>query len=117
MTASAFHIPLCDRAVDGVVCIRLCHHLPTQAERQRLLGELLRVADRFVVMTFFDFNSVKNLLRRARPFDRKPPKLTMTTGEVAALARAHGFALRRSPYLSFFGSGHRYALLVREGAA
>jgi len=117
MTASAFHIPLCDRAVDGVVCIRLCHHLPTQTERQRLLAELLRVADRFVVMTFFDFNSVKNVLRRVRPFDRKPPKLTMTTREVAGLAAERGFALRRCPYLSFFGSGHRYALLVRQGAA
>ena len=117
MTASAFHIPLSDRAVDGVVCIRLCHHLPTQTERQRLLAELLRVADRFVVMTFFDFNSVKNVLRRVRPFDRKPPKLTMTTSEVAGLAAERGFALRRCPYLSFFGSGHRYALLVRKGAA
>ena len=117
MTASAFHIPLCDRAVDGIVCIRLCHHLPTKTERERLLAELLRVADRFVVMTFFDFHSVKNLLRRARPFDRKPPKLTMTAGEVSGQAAKHGFALRRAPYLSFFGSGHRYALLVRKGAA
>jgi hypothetical protein len=117
MTASAFHIPLADRSVDGVVCIRLCHHLPTPAERRRLLTELLRVADRFVVMTFFDFNSVKNVLRRIRPFDRKPPKHTMRTGEVAELAAARGFVLRRCPYLSFFGSGHRYALLVREEAA
>jgi len=116
MTASAFHIPLADRALDGVVCIRLCHHLPTSAERQRLLTELLRVADRFVVMTFFDFNSVKNVLRRIRPFDRKPPKHTMRSEEVAGLAAARGFVLRRCPYLSFFGSGHRYALLVREGA-
>ena len=117
MTASAFHIPLADRSVDGVVCIRLCHHLPTPAERQRLLTELLRVADRFVVMTYFDFNSVKNVLRRIRPFDRKRPKNTMRTEEVAGLAAARGFALRRSPHLSFFGSGHRYALLVRAGAA
>ena len=117
MTASAFYVPLADRAVDGVVCIRLCHHLPTQAERQRLLTELLRVADRFVIMTFFDFNSVKNVLRRIRPFDRKPPKHTMRIDEVAGLAAARGFVLRRCPYLSFFGSGHRYALLVREGAA
>jgi hypothetical protein len=117
MTASAFHVPLADRSVDGVVCIRLSHHLPTPVERQRLLSELLRVADRFVVMTFFDYNSVKNVLRRIRPFDRKPPKNTMRTDEVAGLAAARGFALRRCPYLSFFGSGHRYALLVREGAA
>jgi SAM-dependent methyltransferase len=117
MTASAFHIPLADRSVDGVVCIRLCHHLPTPAERQRLLTELLRVADRFVVMTFFDYNSVKNVLRRIRPFDRKPPKNTMRTEGVAAIAAARGFVLQRCPYLSFFGSGHRYALLVRERAA
>ena len=117
MTASAFHVPLADRSVDGVVCIRLCHHLPTPAERWRLLGELLRVADRFVVMTFFDYSSVKNVLRRIRPFDRKPPKNTMRTAEVARLAASHGFVLQRCPYLSFFGSGHRYALLVREGAA
>ena len=117
MTASAFHIPLADRSVDGVVSIRLCHHLPTPAERQRLLGELLRVADRFVVMTFFDFSSVKNVLRRIRPFDRKPPKNTMRTREVAQLAAANGFELRRCPYLSFFGSGHRYALLVRKASA
>ena len=80
----------------------------------RLLAELLRVADRFVVMTFFDFHSVKNLLRRVRPFDRKPPKLTMTAGEVAGLAAARGFGLRRAPHLSFLASGHRYALLVRK---
>jgi hypothetical protein len=115
MTASAFHIPLRDRAVDGVVCIRLCHHLPTTAERERLMTELLRVAERFVVMTFFDFRSVKNLLRRARrPLDGKPPKHTMRTEEVRHLAAASGFAMRSAPYLSFLGSGHRYALFVRE---
>jgi hypothetical protein len=41
----------------------------------------------------------------------------MRTDEVAGLAAARGFVLQRCPYLSFFGSGHRYALLVREGAA
>lgn len=115
MTASAFHIPLQDRAVDGVVCIRLCHHLPTPAERERLLAELLRVADRFVIMTFFDFNSLKNLLRRARrPFDGNEPKHTMRTADVRRLAAAGGYSVRTAPYLSWVGSGHRYALLVRN---
>jgi SAM-dependent methyltransferase len=115
MTATGFRIPLRDRAVDGVVCIRLSHHLPAPTERERLLRELLRVADRFVVMTFFDFRSVKNLLRRARrPLDRKPPKHTMRTEDVGRLAAAHGFVLHSAPYLSFLGSGHRYALVVRR---
>jgi ubiquinone/menaquinone biosynthesis C-methylase UbiE len=118
MTASAFHIPLCDRGVDAAVCIRLSHHLPSATERTRLLTELLRVADRFVVMTFFDFRSVKNWLRRARqPFDHKPPKHTMRVEEIAHIATQHGFTLRRCPPLSRLGSGHRYALLVRRSEA
>jgi hypothetical protein len=104
--------------VDAAVCIRLSHHLPSATERTRLLTELLRVADRFVVMTFFDFRSVKNWLRRARqPFDHKPPKHTMRVEEIAHIATQHGFTLRRCPPLSRLGSGHRYALLVRRSEA
>jgi hypothetical protein len=118
MTASAFHIPLRDRGVDAAVCIRLCHHLPTPTERARLVSELLRVADRFVLMTFFDFRSLKNWLRRARqPFDHKPPKHTMRVEEIGRIAAQHGFTLRRCPALSRLGSGHRYALLVRDAEA
>lgn len=115
MTASAFHIPLQDRSVDGVVCCRLCHHLPTVAERERLVAELLRVARRFVIMTFFDYHSLKNTLRRARrPLDGKAPKMTMTVDRVRELARANGAELVAQPALSRLFSGHRYALMVRR---
>lgn len=116
MTASAFHIPLRDDSVDGIICVRLSHHLPTAAERERLLKELLRVARRFVIMTYFDHHSLKNTLRRMRrPFDRKPPKMTMTTARVAELARECGARLVDAPPLSRIGSGHRYALIVKDG--
>ena len=115
MTASAFHIPLRDNSVDGTICVRLSHHLPTAAERERLLTELLRVSRRFVIMTFFDHYSLKNLLRRLRrPLDRKPPKMTMTTARVAELARERGARLIAAPPLSRIGSGHRYALIVKD---
>ena len=115
MTASAFHIPLRDGSVDGTICVRLSHHLPTAAERERLLTELLRVSRRFVIMTFFDHHSLKNVLRRLRqPFDRKPPKMTMTTARVAELATAGGARLIAAPPLSRVGSGHRYALIVKD---
>jgi SAM-dependent methyltransferase len=115
MTASAFHIPFRDSEVDGVVCCRLCHHLPTAEERERLIAELLRVSRRFVIMTYFDYHSVKNLLRRARaPFDKKPPKMTMTTDRVAELARLGGAKLEAWPALSRLFSGHRYALMVKR---
>ena len=115
MTASAFHIPFRDQSVDGVVCCRLNHHLPTPEERERLVTELLRVSRRFVIMTFFDYHSVKNYIRRIRrPFNRKPPKMTMAVAQVRALARENGARLLAQPPLSRLFSGHRYALMVRE---
>lgn len=115
MTASAFHIPLADNSVDGTVCPRLCHHLPLPEERERLIEELLRVSRRFVIMTFFDHYSLKNWLRRIRaPFNKKPPKLTMTVDRVRELAEASGARLEAYPMLSPTSSGHRYALMVKQ---
>lgn len=115
MTASGFHLPFRDGSVDGIVCVRLNHHLPTAEERERLVRELLRVARKFVIMTFFDYHSLKNLLRRVRrPFDGKPPKMTMTVDRVRELAAAGGFDLVEAPALSHIGSGHRYGLLVKR---
>jgi SAM-dependent methyltransferase len=115
MTASAFHIPLRAGSVDGVVCCRLSHHLPTVAERERLVSELLRVARRFVILTFFDHHSVKNTLRRIRrPFDGKPPKMTLSVEQVRELARQGGAELVAQPALSRLFSGHRYALMVKR---
>jgi SAM-dependent methyltransferase len=116
MTASAFHIPLRNRSVDGVVCVRLSHHLPTAAERERLFAELLRVSRRFAIVTFFDRHSLKHLTWRLRhPFSRKARKPALTVREVAGLAQAHGGRLVSTAPLSRFGSGHRYALILKEG--
>ena len=111
LAASGFHIPVRDGGVDGVACVRLSHHLPTVDERHRLLHELLRVARSYVLMTFFDHYSPKNRIRQWRG---RPPKLTMTSREVAGIAREHGMKLVADPMLSWLGSGHRYALLVRD---
>lgn len=118
MTASAFHIPLRDASVDGVVCVRLSHHLPTAAERERLFAEVLRVSRRFAIVTYFDRHSLKHLTWRLRhPFSRKARKPALSRSEVAALAAAHGARLVSSEPLSRFGSGHRYALLVRDAGS
>ena len=115
MTASAFHIPFKDDSLDGVVCVRLNHHLPTPEERERLVRELLRVARKFVVMTFFDYHSLKNIGRRLRrPFDKKPPKLTMTVERVRELAHEGGADLVQYPTLAHLSSGHRYGLMVKR---
>ena len=111
MTASAFHIPLKSGAVDATVCCRLSHHLPTTAERERLVAELLRVSKRFVIMTFFDHDSHKN---RRRLTLGKPSKLTMTISQVAELAHRGGAELVAQPAMFSFFSGHRYAVMVKR---
>jgi len=113
MTASAFHIPLKSGAVDATVCCRLSHHLPTTAERERLVAELLRVSKRFVIMTFFDHDSHKN---RRRLTLGKPSKLTMTISQVAELAHRGGAELVAQPAMFPFFSGHRYAVMVKRKA-
>jgi ubiquinone/menaquinone biosynthesis C-methylase UbiE len=116
MAASGFNIPLRDASVDGTVCVRLTHHLPAEAEREQLVRELLRVSKRFLIMSFFDYHSVKNIVRRLRrPFNRKPPKSTMRRGELRRLARDCGARLVEAPALSLLWSGHRYALIVKDG--
>lgn len=115
LTASALRIPFRDASVDGVVCIRLCHHLPQPKERERLVAELLRVARRFVILTFFDYHSLKNLLHRIRRrFNKKRPKYTMTREEIVKIGARHDARLAACPALSWIGSGHRYALLVKS---
>ena len=113
--ASAFDIPLKDQSVDGIFCCRLCHHLPSAPERERLMVEILRVSKRFALMTFFDHHSIKNTVRRLRrPFNKKSPKMTMTVARVRELAKQHGFELVACHPLSRLFSGHRYALMVRK---
>lgn len=115
MTASAFHIPFQNSSIDAIVCIRLCHHLPAPAERERLLCELLRVARKFVIMSFFDYYSFKNTLRRMSSCLRyKKPKNTMTIRQVAEIARKNGGELVACPSLAIIGSGHRYALIEKK---
>lgn len=117
MTASGFHIPLRDASVDGTVCVRLNHHLPTEAEREGLVRELLRVSKRFLIMSFFDYYSLKNTLRRLRrPFNRKPPKSTMKVAELERLAQDCGATLVECAAFFLIGSGHRYALMVKDKA-
>lgn len=116
ITASGFHIPVRDGGVDAAVCVRLFHHLPAVAEQERLLGELLRVARRFVILTFFDYYSVKNTLRRVRaPFNGKPPKITLEPEWLRTEARARGAEVVAMPHLFWLSSGHRYALLRKTG--
>ncbi len=117
MTASALNIPLRDNSVDGSVCCRLNHHLPDANDRDQLVRELLRVSKRFVIMTYFDYYSVKNTIRRIRrPFNKKLPKMTMTHRRLTELASEQNARVIAAPWLALLSSGHRYVLMVKASA-
>jgi ubiquinone/menaquinone biosynthesis C-methylase UbiE len=53
LCADVLALPFIDSVFDGVLCIRLLHHRYSDAERQRILGELARVSRRFVIISFY----------------------------------------------------------------
>jgi len=116
--ASAFHIPYKDGAFDCVFSARLTHHIPEAAERDRFIRELGRVSRNWVVMTFFHTWSIKNILRRIRRlWNRKRPKITMTTGELRGVAKTAGLELVATFPLARLFSGHHYAILKKADGA
>lgn len=106
-------IPLQDRSVDLAFSMRLNHHLVDPTTRREHLRELFRVSGRWVIFSYFDHASLKNLLRRARTnlrLTHKPPKSTLRRSEVQALAAECGFQIVEDPWLFAIGSGHRLVL-------
>jgi len=112
--ASAFEMPLKDRAVDCFFSARLFHHVPDRQERHRYIREMCRVSRKWVIFTFFHTYSLKNFLRvLRRPFNRKKPKVTMTTAELREVASGAGWEVVTTLPLSRLFSGHHYAVLRR----
>ncbi len=112
--ASGLALPFGDDSFDAVASIRLNHHMDEESERERHVRELMRVARRFVIVTFYDYHSFKNRLRRLRaPLNGKRPKRTLSVAQVQELAKAAGWRLVVAPALSLVGSGHRFALLEK----
>ncbi|HZN58280.1 MAG TPA: class I SAM-dependent methyltransferase [Planctomycetota bacterium] len=114
--ASAFQLPFPDGAFDLAVSIRLSHHIPTREARHDHLREVLRVARRFALVTYFGEESMKNRLRNLyrRLGGKKRAKWTLGRREVEALAAAAGFRVVRVKSISSFFSGHFFTLLERS---
>lgn len=114
--ATAFQLPFRPRAFDLVVSIRLSHHIPDRSGRLEHLREMMRVARRFVLATFFGEETLKNRLHElGNRFRRvkKNPKLTLRRTEVRDLAREEGFRTVCCKSLSSLFSGHHFVLLER----
>jgi SAM-dependent methyltransferase len=114
--ASVFQLPFKDGAFDLVVSIRLSHHIPARDGRLDHLRELFRASRRYVLVTFFGEESLKNRMRNLwrRLGSGKRAKYALSLREVEALAREHGFRIVRARRLSPVFSGHVFTLLERS---
>jgi SAM-dependent methyltransferase len=114
--ATAFELPFRDESFDVVASIRLSHHIPEHVDRLRHLRELCRVSRGHVLVSFFDHDSFKNRMRRARARlgEGKRAKKTLSRENVIQTAEACGFALAGRWPLSCVFSGHCFALLSRK---
>jgi SAM-dependent methyltransferase len=61
---SVARLPFRDESFDVVVCCRLLHHLHDTDELQQAVNELVRVAHRFVIASFWDSASLHAWRRR-----------------------------------------------------
>ncbi len=87
--ADVENLAMADRSVDTVVCFRLFQHFPTAAIRQRAVSELCRVADKYVVLSYFSpfsWTQAKLILREklgGRKLRKFPTSLTEVEGYFA----------------------------------
>lgn len=109
MRASAFQIPLTNEGVDGVACIRLAHHLNTKEEKENLIKELLRVSKRFVIVSFNNSKSPKNIIRSIRG---KRKTNTFSKKEIAGVAKENGARLISCRSIATMRT-HCYALIEK----
>lgn len=83
---------------DMVLCFRLFHHLPDEEVRARMVGELCRVASKYVLISYFDPLAVTSLKRsfQRRFFGKQSKQHATSLQEVEGYFRSHNFELAKN---------------------
>jgi ubiquinone/menaquinone biosynthesis C-methylase UbiE len=89
--ADARALPFPDAAFDGVVCLRLVQHLPDEADRAAVFGEVARVAARWAVISAYRTGVLHHLQRRL--LGRDP--MCVPLGRLRRELREAGFRVER----------------------
>lgn len=116
--ASAFRLPFQENAFEAVVCCRLFHHLREPHERSALLGELVRVARRLVVVSFWDAASLhawRHRVGRSRSAAREG-RCAVSKAELALAARDVGAEPLSFHHTFRFLSQQTFAVLGKLGS-
>jgi ubiquinone/menaquinone biosynthesis C-methylase UbiE len=97
LNGSAFALPFKTQSFDGVFLMRLLHHISDQQERLTLYRESARVSRDWVLLTYADYRTPKNLIRetRARWIGDRNPKITLTRDQLRRETESCGLRLKR----------------------
>lgn len=102
---------------EGVISLRLAHHLHEVAVLRAYLRNVSRLAGRWVIVTFRDAASPRVVSRQWLRRVRGKERLTAhRLEEISAVMGAEGLHLVATEHVSRWFSGHRYALYVRDVA-
>jgi hypothetical protein len=76
----------------------LFHHLPNEVVRDRVVGELCRVARNYVLISYFDPFAITSMKRsfQRRFFNKQSKQNATPVNEVEAYFRGHNFELVRN---------------------
>jgi SAM-dependent methyltransferase len=114
LCADVLALPFTDSVFDGVLCIRLLHHRYSDAERQRILGELARVSRRFVIISFYQSTLLHAVARHWR--GSRGRLATMTLPHLRELAQASGLQIQRVHALLRFCHAQTFVVLTKTSA-
>ncbi len=95
LQADVTQIPLPDRSVDLCFCMRLFHHLPSDAIRIAALRELARVSVKCVALSFYNRHSLRYHWRKM--LGKKIRGNFLTFAHLADLAKEAGLEVEEGP--------------------
>ena len=103
---------------DGILSVRLLHHLHDETQQRQYLEALAGAASKWLIFTFLDAHAPKTIFRTmTRKWRGKGTLATHSIRQLTTIMRTLGFTLVASKPVSPFFSGHRFALFARAAAA
>jgi|RhiMetdeSRZDD1v2_1073273.scaffolds.fasta_scaffold274172_2 SAM-dependent methyltransferase len=114
LCANVLALPFIDSVFDSVLCIRLLHHRYSDAERQRILGELARVSRRFVIISFYRSTLLHTVARHWR--GSRGRLAMMTLPHLRELAQASGLQIARVHSLLRFCHAQTFVVLTKTSS-
>jgi len=99
---------------EGVVSLRLTHHIYDEDVLEAYFANLSRLARRWIIVTFRDAHAPRTVVRRTIRSLSGRGLPAQTLDRVAASMATHGLYLAGDGHVSRWFSGHRYALFIRN---